>query len=361
MWKVPIPTFKRSTVQHAPTSPVQPLSPCLVHRSPSCSPTLSPTLPKHHPTPQRSVSASASTKPAETIPLRSCCPDCVKTAEQSVRSGDDWQVKFSYGAQKRIKSLTDHNHKPISELYLVPQVVLNVDEVDKRRKSLDHQTDAPTSSCCHTRVTSSSCIREEDDEQMLFPLPSPKRSPNSSPSPRASPTPSTNSLKEATLKPSPRPQTSSPSLRGRRAPGSIVVEPIVETEVLACVESISRPHPISTVDLDSPAPPSSLSSSTFKHTRGASSPTSPTHHARLPPLTIHIPRHRSSGSEDAARSLPSQSLLTQSPTSDSRARSMSPERVKRRRPSLSAVASGVLKVGADVVRGVGSMNGNQHV
>ncbi|KIM39052.1 hypothetical protein M413DRAFT_29621 [Hebeloma cylindrosporum] len=273
--KVPIPLFRRRTSRSptprgrsVSTSPVIPkaLPPCLVHRSPSTSagntqlsPVRRPSQPGYH-----------RQKDELTVPLRPCCEACEHITDQSRKEGEHWQEKFSRGARRRRSASLENNDfrrepdkfshtrtnsfrneffalsKSLdveSSRYAAPSTFsLTVDEVDKRRKSLDFSQDASSSSCPthvspspslysggaryprhapHERdVSSSSTLSststaddivpegvdprarlrsspiEEEDEAQLFPLPSPRRSPSGtpspSPSPRISPAPSPN-------------------------------------------------------------------------------------------------------------------------------------------------------------------------
>lgn len=211
---------------------------------------------------------------AATVPLRPCCEACEHTMEESLREGENWQEKFTRGAKRRRSSSLDNND--INGLFRLPTHTRNasfskefsvlsaclddvaessrygaktafsltVDEVDKRRKSIDANREslepfhAPgassTAGAAFSSLSpgspysgspryprslgrdrdSSSIISsnstmdelmpdildprhrlrsspiEEEDEAQLFPLPSPRRSPSGTPSPRLSPVPS---------------------------------------------------------------------------------------------------------------------------------------------------------------------------
>lgn len=254
------PSRGRSTSSSPPN---QPLSPCLVHRMPSApsskhraSPVRRPSLPIYH-QPKDS---------AKTVPLRPCCPDCERITEESLQQGSDWQEQFSRGARRRrsasldnsmvmssvlepgyVTSATHHIEPALISRYPTAgsKFLITVDEVDKRRKSLEVTEDdakrtrsvspfrlstAPSCSRLHPherdssggssfddltvddarRKPRASPIQEEDEAQ-LFPLPSPRRSPNSSPassillsqSPKASPSPSPSPSQKNTPAPSP--------------------------------------------------------------------------------------------------------------------------------------------------------------
>ncbi|KAF9466927.1 hypothetical protein BDZ94DRAFT_1233470 [Collybia nuda] len=304
--KVPIPRLARfiskstrspsrgRSPSASPPTP-KPLSPCLVHRSPSSSPS----------TPAKAMRRSSlpltthhkrKDDTALTIPLRACCPDCVPITEESLKEGEQWQEKFSRGARRRRSASLDNNDSFLSSSPTAlrqsrgfsavtvnpsaPAVVIScanprydkastfsitVDEVDKRRKSLEseddarrlrqphnssprnslafHSPNAPFSSAPHTLVyrphekeastssTSSSIsasselgsvdypprrpksspIQEEDEDQ-LFPLPSPRRTPNNSPSPSINASPSASPAPSTKVSPAPSPHGSTSCL-----------------------------------------------------------------------------------------------------------------------------------------------------
>ncbi|KAF8642870.1 hypothetical protein AX16_009376 [Volvariella volvacea WC 439] len=305
--KVPIPIFNRSPRSpsrgRTSAAPAQPLSPCLVHRTPPTSdgPTKSsgtttrpaPTRRGSLPPPGTSPRKHAS---ALTVPLRECCPNCVAITEECLREGDDWKEKFTRGARRRRSASLDstansgpgtfggvvavdgHSRATVSSSSstsaststtttrattstspssvlepaspvvppFAPGLFITVDEVDKRRKSLEHlngtdgsgsepgssgtfsgcsslqrlrkplerDSSASSSDELNTPVDlippqhlprKASPIFEEEDEDQLFPLPSPRRSPNSSP------VPSGNTSPAASLNGSPAPSPNASS------------------------------------------------------------------------------------------------------------------------------------------------------
>ncbi|KIL61786.1 hypothetical protein M378DRAFT_13258 [Amanita muscaria Koide BX008] len=240
VFKLPIPSF----IVRTPRSPiiggspsasprVQPLSPCLVHRSPSSSSSSRPSsvvrrtsLPLYHQKKGDSII---------TVPLRACCLDCVPITEECLREGEQWEVRFTRGARRRRSTSLDHASPrpscvdgPDVTASSLSRLAITVDEVDKRRRSIeqieedDSQCESSSSQCCrhpeepipsmHPRsslqeytdntlvpnvatllLARSSPIQEEDEDQ-LFPLPSPRRTPsvssgslNLDPSPKPSP------------------------------------------------------------------------------------------------------------------------------------------------------------------------------
>ncbi|THH31572.1 hypothetical protein EUX98_g2605 [Antrodiella citrinella] len=158
-----------------------------------------------------------------TVPLRECCLACHPVIEETLVEGSAWQEKFSRGARRRRNSSADDlrpsHHKRVSEDLPGFESILNVDEVDKRRRSRGTSPDTrtPTSitlndslentndtaddigllpSLTRQKLTVTTLprvldtAREEDEEDQLFPLPSPRRTPNGSPIPSPVPTPS---------------------------------------------------------------------------------------------------------------------------------------------------------------------------
>ncbi|KAG6810897.1 hypothetical protein H0H92_009888 [Tricholoma furcatifolium] len=262
VFKVPIPRFisrSPSRGRGTPSSPTtaKPLSPCLVNRDLSVSPPTMPKAIRRTSLPLPLTTCDIPKPDALTVPLRPCCSDCVTITEESVKVGDEWQEKFSRGARRRRSASLDNGDfnlnldvvrgmHPTGSLptqvdvpgtrYRPSTFALTVDEVDKRRKSLEHteeemkrfrsasprsstvfhsptgyaspsytlacrssEREASTSSVSSTLSTSSdidipprrpksSPIQEEDEDQ-LFPLPSPRRSPNNSPASSVLPTP----------------------------------------------------------------------------------------------------------------------------------------------------------------------------
>jgi hypothetical protein len=238
-----------------PSPPTKPLSPCLVHRLPA---SLTPSTVGLRPIRRSSLPICDNTtrkqEDAITVPLRECCAKCETITDECLNEGESWQEKFTRGARRRRSASLDNGRDdrdnsligaslsrqrptgltslmadPELARFRAPTFSLTVDEVDKRRKSLElagedsHQshTDSPfgsstlyvfpqdlgpflspkdsSTSLASTselspndgpaRRARSSPIQEEDEDQ-LFPLPSPRRSPNSSPP--ISPAPSIN-------------------------------------------------------------------------------------------------------------------------------------------------------------------------
>jgi hypothetical protein len=224
-------TKSRSPSRGRAVEPVaKPLSPCLVHRELSSSP------PTRRQPMRRTSLPSPVTSKLVTIPLRACCPDCISITEECMKEGETWKESFSRGARRRRSASLEAAAPPrtidnypvtrsaftadtIAVMRFPNRFAITVDEVDKRRKSLE-LIDNEFAGASHEKRTSSSsssssafqpplCNRlgpgddsaprkgspiEEEDEDQLFPLPSPRRSPNASPgaSPKTSPLPSPN-------------------------------------------------------------------------------------------------------------------------------------------------------------------------
>ncbi|KIY51933.1 hypothetical protein FISHEDRAFT_70424 [Fistulina hepatica ATCC 64428] len=229
--KVPLPSFMSPKAASRP--PVSPYMSCLTHRStsvgerrllrPGRERRASLPLPCELPV-QHNCAAGPSNVPT-IVPLRACCAACYEVTEASIRDGDTWKEKFSRGARRRWRCDSGSPRSSQESAAAVasltsphPKFELTVDEVDRRRKSLDLDSlevvceeaadpleAEPEDEAQTVTVSSPSPVYAapqkllEDDD--LFPLPSPKRSPNASPgdspapsvkpSPRASPLPST--------------------------------------------------------------------------------------------------------------------------------------------------------------------------
>ena len=285
-----------------------------------------------------------------TVPLRACCPDCIHVTETCLKEGEHWQEKFSKGAHRRRSASLDlsagpsgsggnntnprervasfhYHHHPLStDLgpgFSPGMFSITVDEVDKRRRSVDFSADdvavalherIQSDSTDHERGSSSSSESsrlyppppkpssspiEEEDEDQLFPLPSsPRRSPSGSPaqSPSVSPSPSPNASTSC-LEPALR--SSSHDTLSSSASGSDEWTPKRRYEKKRFLTPEQSPEP-------TPYVPSSLREKQWpsQHKRAASSPASPTN---------------------------------------------------PKRPSFS---DSLLRVGADVLKGVGSINGS---
>ena len=206
-----------------------PLTPCLVHRSPeinSTNSTVSLTTVRRN---LRKSSVSPTRADLVTVPLRPCCAACQEITDAARLQGDAWTERFSHAANYRRSLSVDSQPRTITVAgsaaaasfgSLARGVPISVDEVDKRRRSVDISGTSDVvclndtvlakerQECCseapntppRARAPLSPPIRppqlvthdipEEafDDDDQLFPLPSPKRTPCSSaaPSPSAS-------------------------------------------------------------------------------------------------------------------------------------------------------------------------------
>ncbi|KAI5997830.1 hypothetical protein F5J12DRAFT_850638 [Pisolithus orientalis] len=207
-----------------------PLTPCLVHRSVSVGATVVPGSPST----SRRTRSKSPTSPMRTdlitVPLRPCCAACQEVTDAARSQGDTWTERFSPAAYYRRCHSTDSQPRTItvagsaaSAFYgsLARDIPISVDEVDKRRRSIDGASitssnvpgdtsasvekplpvapDSPSSAHGRPRLSPirvpqlatyqiSEEVDDNDEEDQLFPLPSPRRSPCSSatPSPSAS-------------------------------------------------------------------------------------------------------------------------------------------------------------------------------
>ncbi|KAJ3880560.1 hypothetical protein F5051DRAFT_399707 [Lentinula edodes] len=358
--RVPFPNFKAKPSRSSSRGrdPTTPLSPCLVHRSPSssCAEGVQHRKLERRPSLPSSPLLDNAGKPLPTIPLRSCCPDCVSITEECLKEGEAWIEKFTRGARRRRSSSGESDcgftpvasmhqgHKDIAVVRLGSTASINVDEVDKRRRSreIDAVPDFLATSPSSPPITPHvpSAIIEEDEDQ-LFPLPSPRRSPNSSPanSSSASPMPSPNASSSHL---SPAASSNSPTIpeegilakslmrKGRCEKGLLTPE----ADAGPTLSSIS----ISVSSEDIP----SLSLSAFSDATSSPSPTSPTFvesagnmSPDLPP-TPTSPRHR---------------FHSQSP--EHRRESFTKER-------HSSFGSTVLRATGDIIKGVSFNSGTMH-
>ncbi|KAG5651766.1 hypothetical protein H0H81_007548 [Sphagnurus paluster] len=446
LFKVPIPRFisrspsRGRSTSTSPPSP-KPLSPCLVNRSPSSSP-LSPKALRRTSLPISTLSIPKDD--AVTVPLRPCCVDCVPIMEESLREGEQWQEKFTRGARRRRSASLDNGdrfprgHDPSlhtagfvtsaievdatasSSAYRSSTFSITVDEVDKRRKSLEHTQEelsrfqsSPSSSSAtpafHTptapfsgvvghntfekeastsstlsslsissdlsphdippRRPKSSPIQEEDEDQ-LFPLPSPRRTPSNSPSPSAngSPSPSPNASTSCLA---PAATSSKDSLTpeegviakslSRKTPESGLLQPSVLSAPSDRVRSTtssgtitppgepssrSRPVPISI------PPPSAFSQS---HSRTRSVPVNPppstSPNATSPIMASRRPQHHSPPVSSSPGAASSSSYV--SPSSSP----VMSAKVRRPSFSLPAIKDALKGAGVDVLKGVSAMGG----
>ncbi|KII87114.1 hypothetical protein PLICRDRAFT_176902 [Plicaturopsis crispa FD-325 SS-3] len=125
--------------------------------------------------------------------------------EESLREGEEWKETFSRGARRRRSASLGAGPSVDAAAVFHGGIVINVDQVDKRRKSQDfsddgrrrsgeahlvHHAPAPVADIPQPELPPASPIEEEEeDEDQLFPLPSPRRTPT--PSPTATPNGST--------------------------------------------------------------------------------------------------------------------------------------------------------------------------
>lgn len=224
------------------SSDPKPLSPCLVHRSPSGISAISQAAPGSSQSPRRprrTASLSPSRSDLVTIPLRPCCAGCEAVTEACLSQGETWTEHFSRSARRRRSLSTDEGPRTITVEGSVAAASfglgrghpISVDEVDKRRRSSDSvvtasmwlneegqnvmvnmQGSSSLPRIPNLAMPSTPRIPEEDDaeddEDQLFPLPSPRRSPGASPAP----SPSTSTSCIGICRPSGSPVPSNSSL-----------------------------------------------------------------------------------------------------------------------------------------------------
>ncbi|KAI9455880.1 hypothetical protein HD554DRAFT_2178303 [Boletus coccyginus] len=227
---VPLPTFSLKSHSKARSVDHTPLPPCLVHRPQPSGPCAStPTRARHTRTSRKLSPSPSSCSHIVTVPLRPCCTGCQSITEAALVGGDAWPEHFSRAASRRRSMSADGSPRTItiagsaaSAAYGTLGVSISVDEVDRRRRSSDtgpsttsretlwsddakakegcrvplilRRTAASSSSATDARpppsptrrTPATPCIPEEEDdenenENELFPLPSPKRTPTTSP------------------------------------------------------------------------------------------------------------------------------------------------------------------------------------
>ncbi|KAH9927423.1 uncharacterized protein BXZ73DRAFT_90706 [Epithele typhae] len=136
-FKVSVPSITTKARSPSRDSPHTPLVPCLVYQDP-----ISP-LPH---TPRRPRRASLPVPPITTdiitVPLRACCAQCYTSIDECVKKGEHWEVRFSRGAARRRKSVSDASTPSRSRRCIRDAMpgfdAVVVDEVDQhRRRSRD--------------------------------------------------------------------------------------------------------------------------------------------------------------------------------------------------------------------------------
>lgn len=145
------------------------------------------------------VPPPASGSPADRIPLRECCPACLDAVMHGL--SQDYHEHYTKGALRRRRASESNAPATTGNSSGFLAKAVTVDEVDARRGR--KHPNAPK--CLPTMVLNTLCADDGDDEALLFPLPSPRRTPSSG-TPTSTPPKSTGSRT-----PSPRPP---PSPRG---------------------------------------------------------------------------------------------------------------------------------------------------
>ncbi|KAG6330060.1 hypothetical protein ID866_9028, partial [Astraeus odoratus] len=145
--KVPLPRLQ-TKLQSTPRSvDSPPLIPCLVHRSPSGRQNGSSRSPiTERRTPSRSPVSPTQAEHLITVPLRPCCEECEAITDEARLQGDAWTVHFSRAAHYRRSLSVDSQPRTITVAgsaaaasygSLARGIQITVDEVDKRRKSIE--------------------------------------------------------------------------------------------------------------------------------------------------------------------------------------------------------------------------------
>ena len=168
-----------------------PLHPCLRHshsslsgrsdraRDALCSPDdINPPI-SLGPVNRRSTFDSHSSTPVQTVPLRDCCGACLASVEKALQA--DYSPRFTKAAARR-RRMSD------TDLSAVPRPLLphkvKVDEAEYARSSAG----PPATQACNDRFAKGKLLEKpmgfvspptsiEEDEILLFPLPSPQRTP----------------------------------------------------------------------------------------------------------------------------------------------------------------------------------------
>jgi len=179
-----------------------PLHPCLRHshssssgrsdsaRDALCSPdNVSPPISPKATNLRSTTFDSHSSVPVQTVPLRDCCEACLASVDKALQA--DYAEHFTKAAARR-RRMSDTDLPSAVPRPLLPHKV-KVDEAEYARFS----TSLPATQACGSRSAKGKILEKpasfvsppiaiEEDENLLFPLPSPRRSPlNGSPSDRS--------------------------------------------------------------------------------------------------------------------------------------------------------------------------------
>lgn len=177
--------------------------------------------------------------PLLTVPLRECCQQCINKAEAALNA--DYCEKWSRGAaRKRRMSESELSSpssltKPPTNVRLGSKLV-KVDEVESCRLGRDVPRSLP-------KLVDHHCFSDEDEEN-LFPLPSPRRTPNSgtppaTPKTSRTPSPSPSALKAALTQSTTtlRSKPACPSLTGRellrQCPDVDAISPVLQRRTVS--------------------------------------------------------------------------------------------------------------------------------
>ncbi|CCA68598.1 hypothetical protein PIIN_02463 [Serendipita indica DSM 11827] len=181
---VKVPSISRKHRRLHSAERTAPLQPCLRHsHSVSCStsdrdtshPPPSPSASNSH-KPSTTRRASLNAMPVDRIPLRECCTACIDSVQKGLEK--DYHEHWSKGAQRRRRMSESElampsTSTPCSSAFLKTPV--KVDEIETRKSKRHPNAPArlPPAMLEH--------LCADDDESMLFPLPSPRRTPSETP------------------------------------------------------------------------------------------------------------------------------------------------------------------------------------
>ncbi|KAG6888310.1 hypothetical protein C0992_008876 [Termitomyces sp. T32_za158] len=364
----------------------------------------SPTTPKHvRRTSLPLTTCSIPKHDALTVPLRPCCDNCVPITEKSLKEGEEWEAKFTKGARRRRSASLDNNDGNFgfdpsrsgggnlsTQIDLSPGTryrsstfALRVDEVDKRRRSQEFPEEmklfrsvsprsgsntafhSPTAGSTHTscsvgkevltsspsldippRPMKSSPIQEEDEDQ-LFPLPSPRRTPSASPASSKAPSPN----------PSPNSSLSNlaPSGSGLRSGSDDML-----------IKALSRKSSGDNLKSGTSASAALYDTSTTATSRAQGNPqlrmnvNLNTHtHPSSVPISIPVPPSPLPASSASSSPVQSRGHSQPNPNSPYSPRSPRSSPTKTRFPSFSlpSIKDAIKGTSADMLKGVSSMGG----
>ncbi|KAI0735749.1 hypothetical protein C8Q76DRAFT_612087 [Earliella scabrosa] len=360
VFKVSVPSIVTKTRSPSRDAASRPLVSCLVHSGDPSSSGTPASPPRPMGRPRRGSLPVAVHPDAVTIPLRSCCAQCYPSIDKCMKEGDHWEIRFSRGALRRRKSLSDA-HTPSRTRHCVRDAmpgfdaIVAVDEVDQRRKSTD--MDALTAFTIQVPTTSASASSEVEEIPLrrALSLPDavhPSRArllPDLHPHALSPPI-----LEEDELRPSPR-RTPIPSPRGSSTN-------LPSTRVIHAVHMVTaeKVPPVPAKPSPSPSPEESLLNLSLDHTF-SSSPITLTPSVPIPDREAPSPYYAGPYSRNGHGRGISLDSPTSSPTSSPRmahARSTSTlESPGSRKKPLLALPGTIFRASTSVLKGISGMSG----